>query len=106
MVVGGVGAGVCAATFGGTADGGIWNGIRVGAAAGGAAGGTGGPLEAGTRGNAGPPVPIGKDFSSLFSAGALGATEVMRAIEPSRVGSVWIRGGGIVRLVAGATGGG
>ena len=101
-----MGAGVCAATFGGTADGGIWNGIRVGAAAGGAAGGTGGPLEAGTRGNAGPPVPIGKDFSGLFSAGALGATKVMRAIEPSRVGSVSTRGGGIVRLVVGATGGG
>ena len=61
-----MGAGVCASTFGGTADGGIWNGIRVGAAAGGAAGGTGGPLEAGTRGNAGPPVPIGK---GLFWSG-------------------------------------
>ena len=101
-----MGAGVCAAICGGTADAGIWNGIRVGAAAGGAAGGTGGPLEAGTRGNAGPPVPIDKGFSGLFSAGALGGTKVMRAIEPSRVGSVSIRGGGIVRLVAGATGGG
>src|ERR1700720_2262758 len=46
-VVGGAGAGVCSATFGGTADGGIWNGIRVGAAAGGAAGGKGGPRGAG-----------------------------------------------------------
>src|SRR5438046_1399643 len=105
-VGGGAGAGVCVAIFAGTADGGIWNGIRVGAAAGGAAGGTGGPLEAGTRGNAGPPVPIGKDFSSLFSAGAHGVTEVMRAIAPSGVGSVWTRGCGIVRLVAGATGAG
>src|SRR5438094_62707 len=69
-----------------------------------AAGGTGGPLEAGTRGNAGPPVPIGKDFSGLFSAGALGATKVMRAIEPSRVGSVSIRGGETSRLVGGGAG--
>ncbi len=99
-----MGAGVCAAICGGTADAGIWNGIRVGAAAGGAAGGTGGPLEAGTRGNAGPPVPIGKDFSGLFSAGALGATKVMRAIEPSRVGSVSIRGGETSRLVGGGAG--
>src|SRR4029077_7715099 len=60
---GGGGAGVCAAIFGGAACDGIWNGIRAGAAAGGAAGGTGGPLEAGTRGNADPPVPISKGFS-------------------------------------------
>src|SRR5438093_12078671 len=73
---------------GGAAWDGIWNGIRAGGAAGGAAGGTGGPLEAGTRGNADPPVPIGKDFSGFFSAGAVGVTEVMRAIDPSRLGSV------------------
>src|SRR5438874_2066398 len=101
---GGAGAGVCAAAFGGAAWDGIWNGIRAGAAAGGAAGGTGGPLEAGTRGNADPPVPIGKDFSGGFSAGAVGVTEVMRAIDPSRLGSVSIRGGEIVRLVGGGTG--
>ena len=69
------------------------------------AGGTGDPLEAGTRGNADPPVPIGKDSSGLFSAGSLGVTKVMRDIEPSRVGTVPMRGDGIVRLVAGATGG-
>jgi hypothetical protein len=97
-----VGAGVCAAIFGGAACGGIWNGIRAGAGPGGAAGGTGGPLEAGTRGNADPPVPIGKDFSGLISAGAAGVT---RAIEPSRLGTVPMGGGGIVRLVTGATGG-
>jgi hypothetical protein len=104
-LVGGAAAGVCAAILGGTSEAGIWNGIRVGAAAGGAAGGTGDPLEAGTRGNAGPPVPIGKDFSGLFSTGALGETEVIRAIEPSWVGSVSIRGGKVSRLVGGAAGG-
>src|SRR5207302_10826487 len=98
------GAGVCAAIFGDAVCDGIWNGIRAGAAAWGAAGGTGGPLEAGTRGNADPPVPIGKGFSGLFSAGALGATKVMRAIEPSRVGSVSIRGGETSRLVGGGAG--
>src|SRR5207248_554221 len=95
--------GVCSAIFGGAASGSIWNGIRVGAAAAGAAGGTGGPLEAGTRGNADPPVPISKDFSGLSSAGAPGVT--MRDVEPSWLGIVPTRGGGMVRLVAGATGG-
>jgi hypothetical protein len=61
---------------------------------GGAAGGTGGPLEAGTRGNADPPVPIGK---GLFFSASAGVAEVMRAIEPSWFGSVAICGAGIVR---------
>src|SRR5439155_24450068 len=77
---GGGGAGVCSASFGGAACGGIWTGIRGGAAAAGAARGTGGPLQAGTRGNADPPVPISKDFSGLSSAGSPGVT--MRDVEP------------------------
>ena len=70
-------------------------GILIGGA--GAEGGTGGPLEAGTRGNADPPVPISKDFSGLSSTGSLGVT--MRDVEPSLLGTVPIR------LVVGATGG-
>ena len=77
---------------GGAAGGGAMGGDR--------AGGTGGPLEAGTRGNADPPVPIGK---GLFLSGcAAGVTKGMRGIEPSRLGSIPIRGGEI--LGGGVTG--
>src|SRR5437588_8906110 len=68
-----------------------WNGILMGGA--GAEGGTGGPLEAGTRGNAGSPVPFGK---TGFSAGAAGLTKGMRGVEPSRLGSIPMRGGEIL----------
>ena len=70
------------------------------------AGGTGGPLEAGTRGNADPPVPIGK----VFSGCAVGVTKGMRGVASSPLGSIPIRCGGIVRgavsgtLAAGAGG--
>ena len=81
-----------------------------GAAAGIAVEGTGGPLEAGTRGNADPPVPNDK---GLFLSGcAVGVTKGMRGIEPSRFGSTPVRGGeilgggvsGILAAGAGCTG--
>ena len=72
--------------------------------------GTGGPLEAGTRGNADPPAP--NDKGLLLSGCAAGVTKGTRGVEPSRFGSTPVRGGeilgagvsGILAAGAGCTG--
>ena len=65
-----------------------------GAAGGTGAEGTGGPLEAGTRGNADPPVP--NDKGLLLSGCPVGVTKGTRGVEPSRCGSTPVGGGDIV----------
>ena len=56
--------------------------------------GTGGPLEAGTRGNADPPAP--NDKGLLLSGCAAGVTKGTRGVEPSRFGSTPVGGGDIL----------